>query len=180
MLTVLLGGARSGKSLLAIEIAGNYAVPVVYVATAEPRDADITERIARHRRERPDTWQTIEEPIELGAAISKVPAESVVVIDCLTLWVANLFDRDFEEVAIVERAAAIAKIAHSRSGPTIVVSNEVGSGIVPAREIARRYRDTLGRVNAAFATAADRAFLVVAGRVLELGQVDAAPKIVGR
>jgi len=172
MLMVLLGGARSGKSSLAIEIARRSDRPVTFIATGEPLDAEFAERIDRHRAERPGTWQTIEEPTELEAAIAQPDDDAVVIIDCLTLWVANLFGRDLAEDAIVERASGIAKLASDRPSPVIVVTNEVGSGIVPADALSRSYRDTLGRVNAIFTAHADQAFLVVAGRVLPLIEPD--------
>lgn len=172
MLTVLLGGARSGKSSLALEIAGSLNLPVTFIATAEPLDAELTERIDRHRAERPREWQTIEEPIDLEAALAKVPSEAAVIVDCLTLWVANLFGRDLDDATILERAASVAALARSHRGPVVVVSNEVGWGIVPADALSRRYRDALGRVNAIFAARADEAYLVVAGKVLALGEID--------
>jgi adenosyl cobinamide kinase/adenosyl cobinamide phosphate guanylyltransferase len=172
MLTVLLGGARSGKSSLALGIAGSFGLPVTFIATAAPLDPEFAERIDRHRAERPSDWQTIEEPIDLEAVIAQVPHDVVVVVDCLTLWVSNLFGHDLGDAAILERASGVAEIARLREGPTVVVSNEVGSGIVPTDALSRRYRDTLGRVNATFATQADEAFLVVAGRVLPLRDLD--------
>jgi adenosylcobinamide kinase/adenosylcobinamide-phosphate guanylyltransferase len=168
MLTVLLGGARCGKSALAVAIAQRSGRPVTFVATGEPLDAEFAERIDRHRAERPSSWRTIEAPTELDGALAQAGDRAVVIIDCLTLWVANLLGRELAEATIVERASQIAQLASARSSPVVVVSNEVGSGIVPADPLSRRYRDTLGRVNAAFAAHADEAFLVVAGRVVAL------------
>lgn len=172
MLTVLLGGARSGKSALALEIAANFSLPVTFIATAEPLDAEFAGRINRHRSERPSNWRTIEEPIDLEAALADVPDGDVVVIDCLTLWVSNLFVHELDDVTIVERATSTAERARTRGGRVVVVSNEVGSGIVPDDALSRRYRDTLGRVNATFAAHADEAYFVVGGRVIELHQLD--------
>ncbi|MGO9963358.1 MAG: bifunctional adenosylcobinamide kinase/adenosylcobinamide-phosphate guanylyltransferase [Acidimicrobiales bacterium] len=171
MLTLLLGGARSGKSALALDIAKSEGPPITFLATAEPLDAELAERIKRHRAERPENWETVEEPIELERALQETADSTVVVVDCLTLWVSNLLSRGFDDEAIFERASDLATRAHARPGTVVVVSNEVGSGIVPANAISRRYRDTLGRVNAIFATRADKAFLVVAGRVLALAAV---------
>ena len=168
MLTLLLGGARSGKSSLAIAYAARTIRPVTFIATGEARDEEFAERIERHRLERPRTWTTREEPLELNAALDTVPNTHAVIIDCLTLWVANLLDRGFAEDAIVQRTDEVVKSASMRSGPTIAVSNEVGSGIVPIDATARRYRDVLGRVNSAFALSADMAYLVVAGRTIRL------------
>ena len=170
VLTLLLGGARCGKSALAIDLArGREGLPVTFLATAEPVDREIAERIDRHRAERPGDWETLEEPIELERALGG-PTDGVVVVDCLTLWVSNMLGRRFDDVTVLQRAAHFATRAHERPGPVIVVSNEVGSGIVPADALSRRYRDALGRVNATFAARSDEAFLVVAGRVLALSR----------
>ena len=157
-LTFLLGGARSGKSSLAVRLAGAAGAPVVFVATAEARDEEMAERIAHHRAERPPGWTTIEEPLELHAAVTSAPDGAVVVIDCLSLWVANLLEQQREPDLVVP----------VRPGLTIAVSNEVGLGIVPANELARTFRDVLGGVNALFARCASRSLLMVAGRTLEL------------
>ena len=167
-LTFLLGGARSGKSARATELASRWNGPVSFIATGEPGDEEMAERISRHRAERPREWETIEEPLELEAALSRVPPEHAVVVDCLSLWVANLLEsgKDDEMVgAASERAAAVAR---KRSSPTIVVSNEVGLGVVPPSPLGRRYRDVLGRVNAHWAAVADEAAFIVAGRALQL------------
>ncbi len=166
MLTLLLGGARSGKSSLAVELARAAGAPVVFIATGEARDDEMAERIARHRAERPAGWTTVEEPSELAAAIAAAPDGTCTVVDCLSLWVANILDGG---AAAVEAAAAEAVLAATRRpGRTIAVSNEVGLGIVPATPLGRAYRDVLGRVNAIWAGSADEAFLVVAGRRLRL------------
>ena len=168
-LTVLLGGARSGKSRLALDLARRAAAPVVFIATGEPGDAEMADRIGRHRAERPPAWQTVEEPRRLGAALSTAPAGACVVVDCLSLWVANVFEG--RPAADVEaEATAAAALAAARAGTTIAVSNEVGLGVVPATVLGRAYRDVLGRVNAAWVGASSRAYLVVAGRALALEQ----------
>jgi adenosyl cobinamide kinase/adenosyl cobinamide phosphate guanylyltransferase len=164
-LVVLLGGARSGKSALAVRLAGQQAT---FVATGAAEDEEMAERIRRHRAERPAGWTTIEEPIALGAALDSVASEEALVVDCLSLWVSNLLAAGWEDAAVEEEAAAAAQQAAARTGSTIVVSNEVGLGIVPANPLARRYRDLLGLVNRAFVAEADRALLVVAGRGIEL------------
>jgi adenosylcobinamide kinase/adenosylcobinamide-phosphate guanylyltransferase len=164
----LLGGARSGKSSLAVELAREWAQPVTVIATAEARDDDMAERIRAHRDERPADWTTVEEPVELERAVAAVPAGIGLVVDCLTLWVANLVDRGDADADVEEASRAAAAQASRRSGPTVVISNEVGLGVVPATELGRRYRDLLGRVNAEWASVAESAALVVAGRRLPL------------
>lgn len=175
MLTFLLGGARSGKSALALDIAERGGLPVIFVATAEPLDDEIADRIARHRAERPAHWETIEEPIELEGAFESTPEDAVIIVDCLTLWVSNLLGGGFGDDDMLERATRLAERARQRPGRVVVVSNEVGAGIVPADALSRRYRDVLGRVNMIFAGRAEEAFLVVAGRLLALAAVDAKP-----
>lgn len=160
-LVVLLGGARSGKSDRAVKLAVESGAPVTFVATGEGRDEEMKARIEAHRRGRPAGWTTIEEPLDLRAALESAPAAATVVVDCLSLWVANLLEQAREPDDLAPAAA-------SRPGLTIAVSNEVGLGIVPANELARRYRDVLGRVNAAWVDASDEAFLCVAGRTIAL------------
>ncbi|MDX6422979.1 MAG: adenosylcobinamide kinase / adenosylcobinamide-phosphate guanylyltransferase [Gaiellaceae bacterium] len=164
-LTVLLGGARAGKSALALELARNQCAPVVYIATAEAGDEEMASRIEQHRKERPEAWRTVEEPVALRSALASVEADTYVVVDCLTLWVANLLARGDD---VLPEAEAVAELAAGRRGPTIVVSNEVGLGIVPASPVAREYRDLLGAVNAAFVSKAKDTAFVVAGRAIPL------------
>jgi adenosylcobinamide kinase/adenosylcobinamide-phosphate guanylyltransferase len=168
-LRLLLGGARSGKSALAIRLAKAWDGPVVFVVTAEARDAEMAERIERHRRDREADWKTVEEPVELVAALSGIVDDAFVVVDCLTLWVANLMEAGWAEDVVEQAARQAASVLAARTAPAVVVSNEVGLGVVPETELGRSYRDVLGRVNAAFADAAETAHLVVAGRVLDLG-----------
>jgi adenosyl cobinamide kinase/adenosyl cobinamide phosphate guanylyltransferase len=167
-MTVLLGGARSGKSALAERLAARWDGPVTVVVTAQARDAEMAERIRRHRAQRPAGWQTIEEPLDLEAALAKAPAEAQVLLDCLTLWVSNLLERGLTDEQVGQLARSAAAAAAARAAPTVVVSNEVGSGIVPADPLSRRYRDLLGQVNAVWAAAADQSLLLVAGRAVPL------------
>jgi len=164
-LVFLLGGARSGKSALAVELARRAGEPVVVLATAEARDEEMAERIREHRDARPADWEVVEAPVELLAALRRVDDRVTIVLDCLSLWVANMLDRDSD---VEQQARDAALLAADRGGLTIAVSNEVGLGIVPISALGRRYRDVLGRVNATWATAADEAALVVAGRALRL------------
>jgi adenosyl cobinamide kinase/adenosyl cobinamide phosphate guanylyltransferase len=164
-LVFLLGGARSGKSALAVELARRAAEPVIVVATAEARDEEMAERIREHREARPADWEVVEEPAELLAALRRLDDRATIVVDCLSLWVANMLDGHSD---VERQAREAASLAAHREGLTIAVSNEVGLGIVPASALGRRYRDVLGRVNATWAAAADEAAFVVAGRALRL------------
>ena len=169
MLTVLLGGARSGKSALAVEIASRDGNGVTYVATgpAIPGDHDLAQRIARHRAERPTTWTTIEEQLDIAGALTHVDTP-VVIVDCLTLWTGNMFHRGHGESAILDASDAAIAAVTGRDLVAVVVSNEVGLGIVPVNELARDYRNVLGRVNQRWVAAADHALFMVAGRALPL------------
>ena len=167
---LLLGGARSGKSAMAERLAGDSGAPVTFIATAEPGDEEMAARIRRHRDQRPAGWRTVEAPIELLAAIESASRGDFLVVDCLTLWVSNLLENGRDAAEIQVAAESISQELAERQG--VVVTNEVGLGIVPANELARAFRDVLGTVNARFAAAAERAILMVAGRALELGGDD--------
>jgi len=167
-LTLLIGGARSGKSALAVELGLAHRGPVTFVATAQALDDDMALRIDRHRAERPPSWATVEEPLDLVAALTAAPPDHLVIVDCLTLWVSNLVLADTDEATIAQRAQTAATLAATRTAPTVAITNEVGLGIVPANQLARRYQDALGRVNRCWATPAARSLLLVAGRALPL------------
>jgi adenosylcobinamide kinase/adenosylcobinamide-phosphate guanylyltransferase len=169
--TFLVGGARSGKSSIAVRMASGFDGPVTFLATGEPRDDEMAERITAHRAERPSSWTTLEAPLALAEAVASIDAESFVVLDCLTLWVSNALEAARDVDAVLDEAEAVAKDLAARAVPAVVVSNEVGLGIVPMDPQSRRYRDLLGRVNATFADAAERSYFVVAGRGLPLRDV---------
>jgi adenosyl cobinamide kinase/adenosyl cobinamide phosphate guanylyltransferase len=162
-LTLLLGGARSGKSALAVRMARDSGRPVLFIATGEAGDGEMAERIRLHRESRPAAWTTVEEPLELVGALAKA-GDALVLVDCLSLWVANALERGWSAPRIEQHATEAA----AREGDTIAVTNEVGLGVVPATPLGRTYRDVLGRVNAIWAAAADEALFVVAGRTLQL------------
>jgi adenosyl cobinamide kinase/adenosyl cobinamide phosphate guanylyltransferase len=167
--TLLLGGARSGKSSLAVDLGQRWSGPVVFVATArtDVDDLDLEARVARHRAERPARWETLE-TTDVVAALREAPADALVIVDCITLWVADAFTAPEREATVHDDAQLVATVAAGRRGPTVLVSNEVGLGVHPASELGRRYRDVLGRVNVTLARAADRTVLLVAGRALPL------------
>ena len=129
-------------------------------------------RIARHRSERPREWLTIEEPLALCSALARAPAQALVIIDCLTLWVANLLGSGTDERAIEALAQEAAAAAARRTAPVIAVGNELGMGLVPADPYSRRFRDLHGRVNAIWVAHAEHASLVVAGALIALGRGD--------
>ncbi|MDE0844852.1 MAG: bifunctional adenosylcobinamide kinase/adenosylcobinamide-phosphate guanylyltransferase [Actinomycetota bacterium] len=166
--TFLTGGARSGKSRLAQEIANSSESSVCFIATAEALDEDMATRITQHQNDRPAHWSTKEAPIEINNALLNVDKNHVVIIDCLTLWVSNLLSAEFSSSAILRKSAEALASIRNRNAPTIVVSNEVGLGIVPGNELSRTYRDVLGSVNQSFAGNSDQAFLTVAGLLLPL------------
>jgi adenosylcobinamide kinase/adenosylcobinamide-phosphate guanylyltransferase len=166
-LVLLTGGARSGKSALAVALGERHGGDVVFLATAEQGDAEMAARIGRHRAERPKGWTTVEEPLALEEAIAGVDPSACLLVDCLSLWAANLLAIADGE-AVVRAAAASAAAAAARPGATVAVTNEVGLGVVPTSALGRAYRDVLGRVNAIWAEQADESYLVVAGRVLAL------------
>jgi adenosylcobinamide kinase/adenosylcobinamide-phosphate guanylyltransferase len=166
-LSLLIGGARSGKSALAVALGERHGGEVVFVATAYAGDDEMAARIARHQAERPAGWTTVEEPLALQAAIGAVDPSACLVVDCLSLWAANLLAVADAE-AVQRAAAAAAATAAARPGPTVAVTNEVGLGVVPTSALGRAYRDVLGRVNTTWAGEADESYLVVAGHVLPL------------
>ncbi len=161
-LTLILGGARAGKSSLAQREATDSGGRVLFLATAEPLDDDMADRIARHQADRPSSWRTIEEPLNLVDALTPFPPCDIVLLDCLTLWVSNLLIRNQSTDASLEAAALLDHIA-ANDAHWIVVSNEVGLGIVPDSVLGRRFADELGRVNQLVAAAADDVAFVAAG-----------------
>ncbi|AGA35123.1 Adenosylcobinamide-phosphate guanylyltransferase [Thioalkalivibrio nitratireducens DSM 14787] len=168
MRTLVLGGARSGKSALAERIAADSGLPVTVIVTAEIHDPEMAERVARHRADRPGHWQTIEAPRALAAALEAHAREDrLLVIDCLTLWLSNLMlDHDTRRVD-VERDALLAVLT-DLPGRIVFVANEVGLGIVPEHPLARQFRDQAGRLNQALAARCDEVLFVAAGLSLTL------------
>jgi adenosylcobinamide kinase/adenosylcobinamide-phosphate guanylyltransferase len=162
--TLVLGGARSGKSYYAQQLASHFE-RVAFIATARCTDAEMRKKIARHRRERPSAWRTIEAPLELEKAVRFASRESeVVLIDCLTVYVDNVMSaRRKSKSESKECINAICDAIRTAEASVIVVSNEVGSGVVPPYRSGRAYRDFLGQMNQKVAQIADRVILMVAG-----------------
>lgn len=163
---LVLGGARSGKSRYAQSRAESLAGDLVYVATAQALDAEMADRIDRHRADRGPRWSTLDVPLDLPTALLAHAAPGrVLLVDCLTLWTSNLM---FAERDLDTETEALASAVVQARGPVILVANEVGLGIVPDNALARRFRDAAGRLNQAIAVAADEVQFVAAGLPLRL------------
>ncbi|MCH2236534.1 MAG: bifunctional adenosylcobinamide kinase/adenosylcobinamide-phosphate guanylyltransferase [Blastomonas sp.] len=166
MLTFILGGARSGKSARAQALAESQSGKLVYLATAQAFDDEMADRIARHRQNRGPRWRTVECPIDLPEAITREAAPGrVLLVDCLTLWTSNILLNELNFPAVSKQLMDALLAAKS---PIILVSNEVGMGIVPDNALARRFRDMAGRLNQDIAAIADRAEIMFAGLVVPL------------
>lgn len=169
MIILLLGGARSGKSLVAERLAATLPEPVTYVATSPPEsvsaDADMAARVAAHRARRPASWYTVEPGEQVCSAVAALPG--TLLIDGLGAWVATRPDFDVD-------IAGLCRVVIARGGDTVIVSDEVGLGVHPATDAGRRFRDVLGEVNQAVAAIADDVLLVVAGRTLRLDRAGPA------
>ena len=182
MITLVLGGARSGKSQYAQTLASR-AADVVFVATAQPIDDEMRAKIARHRQERPAEWKTVEAPIELEAAVREHGRRSsFLLIDCLTTFTANLMLANDAKADGVKKDAIFACIdrlcnaLRESSASVAIVSNEVGEGVVPPTEMGRQFRDLLGEINQRVARQADNVILMVAGYPLAVkGAVEVRP-----
>jgi adenosylcobinamide kinase/adenosylcobinamide-phosphate guanylyltransferase len=162
------GGVRSGKSAFALARAERAPAPRYFIATAEAWDDEMQARIERHRRERGERFATLEAPCELERALAGAPAAATVIIDCLTLWLSNLLAADLDDTAIERRVDALVAVARARTGATIVVTNEVGMGVVPPSALGRRFRDLAGRAHQLLAQGASEIYLAALGTVLAL------------
>jgi adenosylcobinamide kinase/adenosylcobinamide-phosphate guanylyltransferase len=167
MKELILGGARSGKSAFAQQRALASGLNVIYLATAQAGDAEMAERIARHRAERPAGWGLVEEPLALADALQvRAAPDRCLLVDCLTLWLSNLLVAGDERLDAETRG--LLDTIPTLPGQVLLISNEVGQGIVPANPLARRFRDEAGRLHQAVASRCDRVTFVVAGLSLTL------------
>ncbi len=182
MITLILGGARSGKSSLAEKIAlKRGGKDVVYLATSLVKDEEMAKRVAEHKKQRPVSWQTIEEPYKISEALAKLPEKQVVLIDCITVLVTNILlqdawagteEEDFEpagdEKDVMEELKKMIQVAEEYNLELIIVTNELGMGLVPFYPLGRIYRDTAGRANQFLASRADEVYITFAGLPLEI------------
>ncbi|MEW4466212.1 bifunctional adenosylcobinamide kinase/adenosylcobinamide-phosphate guanylyltransferase [Parasphingorhabdus sp. JC815] len=165
-ITLILGGARSGKSRFAQQLAEESSNKLIYIATAEAFDREMADRINRHKNDRGPRWQTVEEATDIAAVIAAHSRPQVtILIDCLTLWLSNLMLEKADIEAVQEQ---LIEALDNASGPVILVSNEVGSGIVPDSALGREFRDEAGRMNQRIAAAAGNVALITAGLPLWL------------
>ncbi len=164
-ITLVLGGARSGKSRFAESFVEGLPPPWVYIATAEAHDDEMAARIAEHRARRAPSWQTLEAAHELHGAIRGAPENAIVLVDCLTLWLSNIMHGPYDVGAAT---AKLEEALRARKKPTVLVSNELGLGLVPETPLGRAFRDAQGRLNQQIAAMADRVIFVFAGQPLIL------------
>lgn len=183
-LILILGGARSGKSTFAERLAAHSGKRVAFIATATASDEDMQDRIARHRASRPTEWKTLEEPLDLVSALQEASKEAeVLILDCMTLWLSNwmgqqafmsetndvVLKNNANKSALAEIEALLTAMKTLASGKTVlIVSNEIGLGIVPMHPLSRAYRDTLGWVNQRIAQDAERVYFMVAGLAVDI------------
>jgi len=168
MIVLVTGGARSGKSAFALARTEALAPPDwLFIATAEPRDDEMRARIAEHRRQRRSGWITVEAPLDPAAALGGAGSRPAALVDCVTLWLSNLIEAGRDDDAI-EAAVQALVAGTAATRPLVLVTNEVGLGIVPEHPLARRYRDLIGRVNQRIAAAATEVHLLVCGQPLRI------------
>lgn len=190
MMTLIIGGARSGKSDLAQRLAAASGRDVLFVATMQPGDDELRARVEAHRTARPASWRTIEAPMELTDVLTRsARSDDYVVIDCITLWVTNLLlatiGDDIDDIAPHRAAAALGDAADATAalatwcagfpGDIAIVTNEAGAGVVPPYPLGRLFRDALGATNATLSATADRVLSVTAGMVVDLTALGARP-----
>ena len=166
---LVLGGTRSGKSAYAQARVAAHGEPLAYLATAQPGDVEMAQRIARHQANRGPGWYTVEAPVELHTHLQQQNGQcKALLLDCITLWLTNLVGGGLDDQAVVERLREVLAVIHELTYHLVIVSSELGLGIVPENPLARRFRDLIGEVNQMIAEAMDEAVFVVAGQPLTL------------
>ncbi len=167
-ISFILGGARSGKSTHAINLAQKHK-KVVFMATCQAKDCEMAKRIKLHKDSRPCHWETIEEPCDIDKALVKIGSKfDLVILDCLTLWVSNLMMKNVSSAAILKKTKSFLECIKKIKSKVIIVSNEVGLGIVPDNKLARDFRDIAGKVNQIVAASSDKVFFMVSGLPMRL------------
>lgn len=164
----ITGGARSGKSAFAVARAKKSKGGVIFLATGKPADSEMRARVRKHKRSRPRAWRTVEEDINIAAVISKLEKEQVVIIDCLTLWLSNLLLSGRGEEEILKKVKEFIAALKNTASSVIIVSNEVGGGVVPENKLARAFRDIVGIAHQRIVKVSDEAYFVVCGIPLPL------------
>lgn len=162
----IIGGARSGKSSFALQLAKSIGRKVAFIATAQAGDEEMLKRIQIHKQDRPDEWTTIEEPLDVASAIDSAKGNDVVIIDCVTLLISNLLcsTENFDDVSwIFKKIEKMIKSVKEFIGTVIIISNEVGMGIVPENRLAREFRDMAGKANQMIASSADKVYFCFSG-----------------
>jgi adenosylcobinamide kinase/adenosylcobinamide-phosphate guanylyltransferase len=162
---LITGGARSGKSSFAEKRTLSYGTPVIYIATAQAFDEEMENRIQLHQQRRGDEWRTISEPLAIANILTSLDRQGACLVDCLTLWLSNLI---FAEEDISKATSSLIEAIATRRDPVILVTNEVGGGIVPENALARRFRDEAGRLNQIVAEAVDEVYTCISGIPLKL------------
>ena len=162
---LITGGARSGKSSFAEKRTLSYGTPVIYIATAQAFDEEMENRIQLHQQRRGDEWRTISEPLAIANILTSLDRQGACLVDCLTLWLSNLI---FAEEDISKATSSLIEAIAARRDPVILVTNEVGGGIVPENALARRFRDEAGRLNQIVAEAVDEVYTCISGIPLKL------------
>lgn len=168
-ITFILGGARSGKSRFAIKLAKERAKRVAFIASCQPKDLEMNKRIMLHKKARPVHWQTFEEPQDILPLLKKIGDKfELILMDCLTLFISNLLLKNFKEAAIEDEVNQILSMLKKIKAKSIIISNEVGLGIVPDNKLARDFRDIAGRINQLVAAKSDEVIFMAAGIPLKL------------
>lgn len=162
------GGVRSGKSAFALRLARTLGDRRTFIATAQALDTEMEARIARHRAERGDEFHTVEETTDLAAALSSLPQPDVVVVDCLTLWISNLLMRDETQEQVLQRVDDMLEVLSSRRFHALMVTNEVGMGVVPESALGRVFRDIVGLTHQRIAAHADEVYVALMGNMLRI------------
>lgn len=168
-ITFILGGARSGKSRQAVKLANQKNQKIAFIATCQPLDDEMRRRVKAHQKNRPKNWKTFEEPLNLVARVNKIGAKfDMILIDCLTLWTSNLLLMEMSETKIKNEIKKTLSALRKTKADSIIVSNEVGSSIVPTNLLARTFRDIAGTINQIVAREADHVIFMIAGIPMEI------------